>query len=107
METLPNTWFIKMTLATKVLFKNCIQNKSSTYFYSVNYVNINYSVKYSTVDCNYLLFLQDYFFRSKPKHYKKCQYSWLFKKNIWKLIKQNKLTVKWFDELSDKKPSEN
>ena len=36
---------------------------------------VKYSVKYSTVDCKYLLFLQYFFFRSKPKQYKKCQYS--------------------------------
>ena len=41
-------------------------------FYLVSYVNINYSIKYSTVDCKYLLFLQDFFFRVKPKHYKKA-----------------------------------
>ena len=71
-----------MTLATKILFKNCIQNKLSTYFYSVNYVNINYFVKYSTVDCNYLLFLQDYFFRSKPKHYKNANIADCLKKHL-------------------------
>ena len=49
-------------------------------------------IKYSTVDCKYLLFLQDFFFRLKPKQYKKCQYSWLFKKTIWKLIK-NKVNI--------------
>ena len=61
-------------------------------FYYVNYVNVNYSVKYSTFDCKYLLFLQDFFFRLKPKQYKKCQYSRLFKKTIWKLIK-NKVNI--------------
>ena len=55
-------------------------------------------VNYSTVDCKYLFFLQDFFYRLKPKQYKKCQYSWLFKKNIWKLVKQNKLNVKFFDK---------
>ena len=40
----------------------------------------------------FLLFLQDFFFRLKPKQYKKCQYSWLFKKTIWKLIK-NKVNI--------------
>ena len=44
-------------------------------FYYVNYVNVNYSVNNSTVDCKYLLFLQDFFCRLKPKQYKKCQYS--------------------------------
>ena len=29
-------------------------------FYSVKYVNVIYSVKGSTVDCKYLLFLQDF-----------------------------------------------
>ena len=27
-------------------------------FYNVNYVNVNYSVKNSTADCKYLLYLQ-------------------------------------------------
>ena len=36
-------------------------------FYNVNYVNVNYFVKNSTVDCKYLLFLHDFFFRLKPK----------------------------------------
>ena len=49
-------------------------------FYNVNYVNVNYSVKNSTVDCKYLLFLQDFFFRLKPKQYKKYQYFRLLKK---------------------------
>ena len=39
------------------------------------FYNVNYSIKNSTVDCKYLLFLQDFFFRLKPKQYKKCQYS--------------------------------
>ena len=44
------------------------------------FYNVNYSVKNSTADCKYLLFLQDFFFGSKQ--YKKCQHSWLFfKKN--------------------------
>ena len=36
-------------------------NKLDGFFYSVRYVNINYSVKHSAVDCRYLLLLQ-YFF---------------------------------------------
>jgi hypothetical protein len=44
-------------------------------FYNVKNVNVNYSVENSIVDCKYLLFLQDFFFRLKPKQYKKCQYS--------------------------------
>ena len=59
-------------------------------FYSVNYVNVNYSVKYTTVDCNYLLFLQDFFFRLKAKQYKKYQYCRLFKKHL-ETRTQNKL----------------
>ena len=43
---------------------------------------VKYYVKYSTVDCKYLLFLQDFFFRLKPKQYKKCQYCRLFKKYL-------------------------
>ena len=58
---------------------------------------VKYFVKYSTVDCIYLLFPQHFFFRLKPKQHKKCQYCRLFKENIWKLIKQNKL----FDGIID------
>ena len=61
-------------------------------FYYVNYINVNYSVKNWNVDCKYLLFLQEFFFRLKPKQYKKYQYSRLFKKTIWKLIK-NKVNI--------------
>ena len=79
-----------------------------------------YSVKYSTIDFKYLLFLQDFFFRLKQNSIKnaniadpqKRQMVNLFRfhnvinieivadclKNIWKLIKQNKLTVELFDE---------
>ena len=43
-------------------------------------VLVNYSFKYSTVDCQYLLFLQDFFFfRLKPKQFKKCHF---FLKNL-------------------------
>ena len=48
-----------------------ISRKIAEVFYDVNYVNVNYSVKNSTVDCKYLFFLQDFFFRTKPKLYKK------------------------------------
>ena len=51
-------------------------------FYSVNYVNVNYSVKYSTVDCKYLLFLQDFFFRLKPKQYKNANIADCLKKHV-------------------------
>ena len=68
------------------------------FFYSVNYVRVNYSVKFSTVDCKYLLFLQDFFFILKPKQFKKCQ------GHVANCLKNsNKLTV----ELFVKKPSEN
>ena len=40
----------------------------------------HFFVNYSTVYCKYLFFIQDFFYRLKPKQYKKCQYSWLFKK---------------------------
>ena len=63
-------------------FSKGSNNSKAEVFYNVNYVNVNYSIKNSTVDCKYLLFLQDFFFRLKPKQYKKCQYSWLFKKTI-------------------------
>ena len=62
-------------------------------FYNVNNVNVNHSVKKSTVDCKYLLFLQDFFLRLKPKQYKKCQYSFLFKKIH--LETQNIRTIFW------------
>ena len=35
------------------------------------FYNVNYSVINSTVDCKYLLFLQEFFFRLKPKQNKK------------------------------------
>ena len=47
-------------------------------------------VNYSTVDCKYLFFLQDFFHRLKPKQCKKCQYCRVFKKYTWKLIKLTK-----------------
>ena len=50
-------------------------------FFSVNYVNVNYSVKYSTVNCKYLLFLQDILIGLIPKPYKKCQYCRFLKKS--------------------------
>ena len=49
-------------------------------FYNINYVNVNYSVKNSTVDCKYLLFLQDFFFRLKPKQYKNANIADCLKK---------------------------
>ena len=54
-----------------------IEETLAEVFYNVNYANVNYSVKNSTVDCNckYLLFLQDFFLQIKTKTVKKCQYS--------------------------------
>ena len=60
-------------LASTIIGK--LTNSIAEVFYYVNYVNVNYSLKNSTVDCKYLLFLQDFLFRLKPKQYKKCQYS--------------------------------
>ena len=63
-------------IASKHLSKNLSnENRLAMVFYNVNYVDVNYSVKNSTVDCKCLPFLQDFFFRLKPKQYKKCQYS--------------------------------
>ena len=57
--------------------------------YKVFYVNVNYSVKNSTDNGKYLLFLQDFFFRLKPKQYKNVNIAdCLKKKNIWKLWKK-------------------
>ena len=50
----------------------------------------------------YLLILQDFFFRLKPNQYKNANIADCLK-NIWKLMKQNKLSVESFDE----KPAEN
>ena len=56
----------------KYLVKSIVMNKNPNanqktvwgklveFFYFVNYVNVNYTVKYSTVDCKYSLFLQDF-----------------------------------------------
>ena len=41
-------------------------------FYSVNYVNVNYSLKYSTVHCKYLLFLHNLFFSIKNANIADC-----------------------------------
>ena len=79
---------IKKTICNKKeqLVKCCDQLISTTttsttttttaeIFYKVNYVTVNYSVKNSTVDCKYLIFLQHFFFRIEPKQYEKCQCS--------------------------------
>ena len=44
-----------------------------------------------------LFFLPDYFFWLRSKQYKKCRYSWLFKKEIWKLIKQQQINYQIID----------
>ena len=51
---------------------------------------------------NIYFFYKIFFFRLKPKQYKNASIADCLK-NIWKLIKQNKLTVELFDE----KPSYN
>ena len=60
-------------------------------FYNVNYVYVNYSFKNSTVDCKYLLFLQDFFFRLKQNSTKIAKIADCLKK-IWKLIR-NKVNM--------------
>ena len=55
-----------------------------------------YSVKYSTVNCKYLLFLQDPL-DLYQNSIKSCQYCRLFLKNL-EIIKQNQL----FDGISDR-----
>ena len=63
-------------------------------------VKVNYSVKFLTVDCKYLLFLQDFFFILKPKQYKKTNIADCLKKAICKLIKdvrQIKCQIIWRD----------
>jgi hypothetical protein len=57
---------------------------------------VKYSVKYSTDDCKYLIFLQDFLFRLEPKQYKKMPTF-----QIWKLIKQNKLFDGIFEGIFD------
>ena len=54
-----------------------VKDPSVETFCSINYVNVNYSVKYSNVDCKYLLFLHYFYLRLKPKQYKNYQ---LYKK---------------------------
>ena len=51
-------------------------------FYIVNYVNVNYSVKKSTIDRKYLFFLQDIFFRLKPKQYKNANIADFLQKHL-------------------------
>ena len=54
----------KITLTTKIFFEDlgfiyawfCTIVIRVEFLYSINYVNVNYSVKYSTVACKYLLF---------------------------------------------------
>ena len=51
-------------------------------FYIVNYVTVNYSVKKSTIDRKYLFFLQDIFFRLKPKQYKNANLADCLQKHL-------------------------
>ena len=50
-------------IATLKKLNTSLESRIHKVFYNVNYVN----VKNSTVDCKYLLFQQDFFFRLKPK----------------------------------------
>ena len=90
------TWTITKVVFMKKIgkfrFHDCLLKFNEKISDLCFFYSVKYSVRYSTVDCKYLLFLQDFFFRLKPKQYKKCQYSWLFKKTIWKLIK-NKVNI--------------
>ena len=52
------------------------------FFCNVNYVNVNYSVENSTVDCKYLLFLQDFSLRLKPRQYKNANIANCLKKPL-------------------------
>ena len=52
-------------------------------FYNINYVDVNYSVKNSTVDCKYLVFLQD----SNQISTKIVNIAHCLKKTIWKVMK--------------------
>ena len=51
-KTAINHFNVKITY---LQFRKCTK---AEVFYNVNYVNVNFSVKNSTVDCKYLLFLQ-------------------------------------------------
>ena len=45
--------------------KKSLKNVSiAEVFYYINYVNFNYSIKKSTVDCKYLLYFADGFFKT-------------------------------------------
>ena len=63
--------FEKVTLIFPFFYTNnySLLRTLAEVFYYVNYVNVNYSFKNSTVDSQYLLFLQDFFFRLKLKQY--------------------------------------
>ena len=70
---------------------NSIEQKISSVFLFHQIWIVKQSVKYSTVDCKYLLYLQDFFLYIKLKKVQKLpilQYCLLFEKHIWKLIKQ-------------------
>ena len=60
------------------------ENKDPYYYIDIGVVHISYGdsnghdgtiFQNSTADCKYLLFIQDLFFRLKPKQYQKCQFS--------------------------------
>ena len=58
-------WKMQVDRNEKIQFQKDVGLRKAEVFY-----NVNYSVKNSTVYCKYLLFLQDFFFRLKPKQYK-------------------------------------
>ena len=71
-------------------------------FFFLNYVNACYSIKYLTIYCTYLLFLCMIFSLYENQNSIKMPIE-LIVKNIWKLIKQNRSIVKFFEEnLSEK-----
>ena len=73
-------FFLKLLTEKKVYIEiDCLfySSISDTFFYDFSRVFllrqiwiIKYSIKYSAVDRKYLLFLQDFFFRLKPKQHK-------------------------------------
>ena len=84
--------FLKRNVCATVLYPTRYIKLFSR-VYSVNMSIMYLSIFPSNIQLlivNFCLFFTRIFLRFKPKPYKKCQYSWLFKKFIWKLINQNK-----------------
>jgi hypothetical protein len=53
---------------------------------------------FSSLSSPSIIYLRDFFFRLKPKQKKKMSILQIICKNIWKLIKQNKLFDGIFDD---------